>query len=218
MQMEAGELLGIMGPNGAGKTTLLKLVWGFLRPDKGSISVFRQQPHLNQVSVRLRAGYLPESPSFYGWMTARRHLDFVSEFYDGWDRTKANALLDRFEIDPNLCIRLMPRSARTKLALIAAVSHNPLLLVLDEPTAGLDLVTRHDVLEFLNELAKNHGVGIVVSSHIADDLDTLADSVLMLNAGHVLEYAPTQSLTHHYGRDRMEEIFREAIHRMDVHP
>jgi len=112
----------------------------------------------------------------------------------------------------------MPRDARTKLALIAAVSHNPFLLVLDEPTAGLDTAARRDVFEFLNDLAKNHGVGILLSSHIADDLDTFADSVLMLNAGRVVEYAPTQSLVRHYGRERMEEIFREAIHRMDVHP
>src|SRR6476646_6118100 len=90
LRVAAGEVLGIMGPNGAGKTTLLRLMWGFLRPDQGSLSVFHLQPHLNQVSVRQRAGYLAESPQFYGWMTARMHLDFISEFYEGSDRARAH--------------------------------------------------------------------------------------------------------------------------------
>src|SRR5262245_13850197 len=112
LRMTAGEVLGIMGPNGAGKTTLLKLMWGFLRPDKGTISVFHLQPHLNQVAVRLRSGYLCESPYFYDWMTAVEHLEFVAAFYEGWDEKRAASLLDRFGIDRNLKIRQLSKGAR----------------------------------------------------------------------------------------------------------
>jgi ABC-2 type transport system ATP-binding protein len=211
IQLEPGEVLGVMGPNGAGKTTLLKLIWGFLRPDSGAISVLRLQPHLDQVSVRLHAGYLAETPSFYGWMTTRQHLDFVSGFYDGWDIDRANTLLERFGIDPSVPIRQLSRGNRTKVALVAASGHNPFLLLLDEPTAGLDPIVRIDVLGFLRDLAKNHGVGIVLSSHISDDLDKLADSILMLHDGRAIEYAPAPALVHQYGLGRMEDIFLEAI-------
>ena len=190
VQVAAGEVLGIMGPTGAGKTTLLKLMWGFLRPDKGSISVFHQQPHLNQVSVRLRAGYLAEAPSFYAGITARRRLDFVSTFYEGWDAARAGELLDRFGIDPDLPVDQMSRGVQMKLALVAAVGHNPFLLLLDEPIAGLDPPARRDVLGFLRDLATKHGVGIVLTSQVSDDLDNLAGSVLLLESGRVVEYAP----------------------------
>ncbi len=215
LRVDAGDVLGIMGPNGAGKTTLLKLVWGFLRPDQGSISLFHLQPHLNQVSVRQRAGYLSESPHFYSWMTARMHLDFISQFYEGWDRAHAQALLARFGIDPKVQIRQLSRGNRTKLALVAAAAHHPVLLLLDEPTAGLDPLVRRDILTFLKDLSKNHGVGIVLSSHISDDLDKLADWVLMLNGGRVVEYAHAPALVQDYGRERMEDIFLEAMAKTD---
>jgi len=211
LTLQPGEVLGVMGPNGAGKTTLLRLIWGFLRPDQGSVSVFGVQPHLNQASVRLRAGYLAESPHFYGWMTARRHLKFVSEFYEGWNAAAADGLMERFGIDPDKRIQQLSRGNRIKLGLVAATGHNPRLLLLDEPTAGLDPLVRRDILGFLRSLSKDCGAGIVLSSHISDDLDRIADAVLMLNQGRVLEYAPAAALIKSYGRPRLEDIFIEAL-------
>src|SRR5947207_6795900 len=88
LRVEPGEVLGIMGPNGAGKTTLLRLLWGFMRPDSGRISVFGLQPHLEQVKVRLRAGYLSEHPAFYPTFTAQEFLRFIGNFYDQWDEPR----------------------------------------------------------------------------------------------------------------------------------
>jgi ABC-2 type transport system ATP-binding protein len=223
LQVRAGEVLGVMGPNGAGKTTLLKLMWGFLRPDQGSVLVFQQQTHLHHVSVRLRAGYLSESPSFYGWMTARMHLEFVSQFYEGWDQTRTLQLMERFNIDPSLRLRQMSRGSRLKVALIAAVSHRPGALLLDEPTAGLDPIVRRDVLQFFRDLSRNEGVSLILSSHISHDLDTLSDSVLMLDDGHVLQYSTTDALIRsNHGRG-LEDIFLEVAaknhsHRPGIHP
>src|SRR5437867_9458599 len=210
LSLRAGEVLGVMGPSGAGKTTLLRLIWGFLRPDRGTVSVLGLQPHLNQVSVRLRAGYLSESPYFYGWMTARQHLQFVSKFYQGWNGG-VDALLNRFDIDPDKQVQQLSRGARAKLALIASSGHNPLLLLLDEPTAGLDPLVRRDILAFLKVLAKEKGVGIVLSSHISDDLGRLADSVLMLHKGRVVEYATAAALARNHELSRLEDIFIEAV-------
>jgi ABC-2 type transport system ATP-binding protein len=174
LRIAAGEILGIVGPNGAGKTTLLKLIWGFLRPDRGSISVFRQQPHLNQLSVRLRAGYLSETPTFYDWMTARRHLTFVSEFYECWDAAYADTLLDRFGIHPDSVVGALSPNSRIKLALIAAVGHHPSLLLLDHPIAECG-----DVLD--------HNVAVVWTS-CKEVTPTPAHAMLMLDGGRVTEY------------------------------
>ncbi len=214
LRLGAGEILGIMGPNGAGKTTLLKLLWGFLRPDGGEIKVFGYVPHLEQVAVRIRAGYLAESPHFYEWMTAERFLLFIAGFYPSWDWSRAYELLEEFGLEASKQIDRLSKGNRIKLALIAAVSHRPQLLILDEPTSGLDPVVRVDILETLRRMAREANVGIVLSSHVSDDLDRIADTILMLDAGSVLEYAPTTALLERYGRHQLEEVFLNAIGRI----
>jgi len=200
-----------MGPNGAGKTTLLRLLWGFIRPDQGHISVFGMQPHLEQVKVRLRAGYLSESPPFYSTFTAKQFLRFVGHFYEGYDAPWADWLLNEFGVQADVKIERLSKGNRIKLGLISAVAHRPSLLILDEPTSGLDPLIRREILRFLKNLAGQDGVSIVLSSHISDDLDQIADSVLMLNHGHVVEYAQASVLLHKYGEPRLEAIFVSAI-------
>ena len=189
LRVAPGEILGIMGPNGAGKTTLLRLLWGFMRPDEGTISVFGMQPHLEQVKVRLRAGYLSNSPHFYSSFTARQFLRFVGQFYQGWEESRTDRLLENFEIDADLKLVNLSHGDRMKVALISAMGHRPSLLILDEPTSTIDAPVRADILHLLKMLARRENTSILLSSHISDDLDHVADSVLMLNHGHVVEYA-----------------------------
>ena len=186
LSLDAGRVLGVIGEPGAGKSTLLQLIWGFLRPDQGTVSVFRLQPHLNQLFVRRRAGYLPESRHFDDGMTAGRHMHFVSQFYEGWEETTADPLLERFGIDPGTCVRQLSEDGKTKLALISAVGHSPLLLLLDDPMVGLDAARREEISTFLKFLARERGIGIVVSSRSTGDLENLADSVLFLRNGRIV--------------------------------
>ncbi len=211
LHVSPGEILGVMGPNGAGKTTLLRLLWGFLRPDAGAISVFGMRPHLEQVKVRLRAGYLAENPQFYYALTATQFLRFIGNFYDRWDEVRAGRLLDQFGVHPDLKIEQLSKGARVKLGLISAVVHRPELLILDEPTSGLDPLVRLDILRFLKRLAAEENVSVLLASHISDDLDQIADSVLMLNKGSVIEYARASFLLDKYGQPRLEGIFVTAI-------
>jgi ABC-2 type transport system ATP-binding protein len=211
LRVAPGEILGIMGPNGAGKTTLLRLLWGFIRPDSGSIFIFGMQPHLEQVKIRLRAGYLSENPQFYSALTGRQFLQFVANFYEGWDSRRTDHLLEKFGVQSDLKIEKLSKGNRIKLGLISAVGHRPALLILDEPTSGLDPLVRLDILGFLRSLAREENVSILLSSHISDDLDQIADSVLMLNQGRVVEYARASFLLDKYGRMRLETIFVEAI-------
>jgi ABC-2 type transport system ATP-binding protein len=211
LNLQEGEILGVMGPNGAGKTTLLKLLWGFLQPDAGVISVLGMTPHLQQTQLRRRAGFVSEAPQFYGWMTSRKFLAFVSEFYETWQWGRADDLLEIFGIDPTKKVEQLSKGTRAKLALIAAVSHYPSILILDELTSGLDPVVRRDILTFLRLLARQENVAIVLSSHVSDDLDQIADTALMLQGGRVLEYDKTAALTQRYGVLKLETIFLNAI-------
>jgi ABC-2 type transport system ATP-binding protein len=183
LSLVSGEILGIVGNRGSGKTTLLRLLWGFLRPDHGLISVLRLQPHLHQLSIRRHTGYLPESPYFDDGTTARHHLQFMSHFYDGWNQTTADRLLERFAIHPEICVHDLSDSARFKLSLISASAHNPFLLLLDNPMTRLDAQSRTEISEFLRELASERGIGVVVSAECLRDLGKLTDSTLTLRGG-----------------------------------
>ena len=216
LHLSPGEILGIMGPNGAGKTTLLRLLWGFLRPDAGRVSVFGRTPHLEQVWIRLRAGYLPESLQFYDWMTVDRFLSFMAGFYPSWDWGHAFELLEQFGITAARTIGTLSKGNRIKLGLLAAVAHRPKLLILDEPTSGLDPLIRIDILHFLRCSAEENQTGIVLSSHVSDDLDRIADSVLMLNEGAVLEYAPAKVLLERYNETQLEAVFLNAVGRIST--
>jgi ABC-2 type transport system ATP-binding protein len=189
LRVAPGEILGIVGPVGAGKTTLLRLLWGFVRPDSGRISILGMQPHLNQMRVRRQVGYVTQNPSFHSECTAKQFLQFVGHFYDGWEETYASRLLSRLDIDPQEKIHKLPIGDRIKVGIVAAASHQPALLLLDEPKSDVDLLARLDILHFLRRLAREERVSILVSFRMPDDLDYIADSVLMLKDGRAIEYA-----------------------------
>ena len=178
------------------------------------MSVFGRSPHLEQVWIRLRAGYMSESPHFYGWMTARRFLAFIAGVYPSWDWGQANRLLEEFGLTGDRKVEELSKGNRIKLDLVAAVAHRPQLLMLDELTAGLDPLVRVDILGFLENLVRHEGAGIVMSSHVSDDLDRIADSVLMLHEGTVKEYAPAKVLLEKYNHSQLEAVFLDAIGRV----
>ena len=213
LTLSPGEILGIMGPNGAGKTSLLRLLWGFLRPDQGSIAVLGLTPHLDQIQMRRQAGFVGDATRFYEWMSANEFLAFVSGFYPTFDDQQAQQLLDRLDLEGTTRIERLSRGGRVKLALISALAHHPELVILDEPTSGLDPLVRADVLAILQDMAA-HGVGVVLSSHLSSDLDRVADSVLMLDHGRSIEYGPANALRNKYSHGQLEEVFLNAIERV----
>jgi len=194
IRVRPGEILGVIGPNWAGKTTLLKLLWGFMRPDLGRILVFGLQPHVNQMRVRRRAGYVSQIAQTDSPLTAKQYLRFVSVFYNGWNEERAGRLLEQIGLNPDVKLEQLSPGGRMKLSIVSAVAHEPQLLLLDEPTSGLDSLTRFEILRFLSRLAREQQVSVVLSSNISEDLDHITDSVLMLRNGRVVEYAQTTVL------------------------
>lgn len=186
LQLAPGEILGVLGPGGAGKTTLLRLLWGFLRPDAGSITVLGLTPHLAQVRIRRRTGFLGDPARFPQWMRTGEFLAFTAGFYPTYDPDHASALLSRMQLDRDRRIRQLDGEERVRLSLVAALSHYPELVLLDEPVGGLSADARSGILDFLKETSEQ-GVGIVVSSRAPEGLDPIADRVLVLDQGQMVQ-------------------------------
>jgi ABC-2 type transport system ATP-binding protein len=176
----AGEVLGVVGPTNAGKTTLLKLLWGFIQPSQGHVAILGMQPHLNQLRLRRFAGYLSQNPQYYSDYTAKTFLCFAAHFYEGWEETRACALLDQFDIDPDAKLHMLSKGDCRKLGIVAACAHRPSVLLLDEPVSGIDHGSRLETLNFLKRLACEKRVAIVISSRTLRDIDGIADSLLTL--------------------------------------
>ncbi|HET9130964.1 MAG TPA: ABC transporter ATP-binding protein, partial [Terriglobia bacterium] len=183
LELRSGEVLGIIGEPGAGKTTLLKLIWGFLRPDQGSISVFHLKPHLNQLSVRQRTGYLSESPGFDRCRTARQYVRFAAPFYEGWNEATVQTLLERFRIDPEICVQDLSDVEKVKLALISTIGHDPFLLLLDDPMARLNAHGQVEISEFLKTLSSERDLAVLMSAQHSSSLLPWTDSILRLIDG-----------------------------------
>ena len=137
--------------------------------------------------MRLRAGFVCDYPDLYPALKAVQFLQFIGSFYDEWQKKRTYDLLDEFRVRPDSPIGSMSKSDRIKLLIISAIGHRPSLLILDEPTTDIDLRARLELLHFLRKLAREENTSIVVSSRIGDDLDQVAESILTLKKGRVIE-------------------------------
>ena len=189
LRLAPGEILGVAGPGGAGKTTLLRLLWGFLRPDAGHVSVFGRTPHLEQVWVRTRAGYSGAPADLHGWMTGTGYLEFTAGFYPSWDWERARQLSRAFGLRLDRKVGALSRHDRAKLSLVAALTHRPLLLLLDEPVSGMARSARSEMLGLVRRIATEHQTCVVLSSRAPEHLAPIADGLLTLHRGRVIAHA-----------------------------
>ena len=143
----AGQVHGLVGSNGAGKTTLLKHLLGLLRAASGSVRVFGLDPVRDPVGVLSRVGYLSEERDLPEWMSIEELMRYTQAYHPTWDAAYARELLDTFALDPAKKIKELSKGMRAQAGLIAAVAHRPELLILDEPSSGLDAVVRRDILD-----------------------------------------------------------------------
>lgn len=184
LEAREGEVIGILGRNGSGKTTLFKILLDLVAADSGAVSAIGISP---DGSGRLRGliGYVPEKPSFHGFMTVADALAFRAGFFPGWDKAKAAELCKRLELDTSARAGSLSKGNTAKLAWICAAAHNPRLLLLDEPTSGLDYLVRDHILNgLISELAEG-GRTIVISNHRMGEMGGLLDRVCVLKDGRI---------------------------------
>jgi ABC-2 type transport system ATP-binding protein len=185
LSLPQGYILGLIGPNGAGKTTTIKILLNIVKRESGKVRIAGLDPKKNAKQLKNKVGYLGEEQFFYGNKTVAWTGKFVSEFYDNWDTNAFQHLLTDFQISRTKKTRELSKGMKVRFSLALALSHNPELLILDEPTAGLDPVIRREVLELLRKKSKTEGKSVIISSHITDDIMRTADLVAFLVQGKI---------------------------------
>ena len=200
LRIERGSVFGLVGENGAGKTTLIKHILGLLKATQGSVRVFQRSPVLDPVGVLGRIGYLSEDRDLPDWMTVAQLMRYNQAFYRGWDESFADQLRDQFELDPQQRIKRLSRGQRARAGLLIALAHRPDLLILDEPSSGLDPVVRNDILSAIIRAVAEEGRTVLFSSHLLDEVERVADWVAVLHQGHVALNAPLHEILNSHRR------------------
>lgn len=193
LEVRAGEIYGFLGINGAGKTTTIRMLMGIIAAEAGMITLLGETTRRTNVRLKRHIGYVSQDQNFYPWMTCERLGNFVGSFYPTWDRAEFFRLLEIFEIPRGRKVSQLSGGMKAKLALALAITPKPQLLILDEPTAGLDPVARRDFLDIIVSQARTFQRTTFFSSHLIDEVERCADRIGIIHAGKMrFEGALTQ--------------------------
>lgn len=198
--LEPGTVLGYIGPNGSGKSTTMHCLVGLLKADAGEMQVFGRPNDPNRPEWKLDIGYVGDVHVFYENWSGERNLKFLRQFYPNWSDRLVADLAKRFEISLDKKAKSLSTGNRVKLSLIAALAHQPKLLLLDEPTAGLDPVVRTEVLDVLFSVLEDGERAIFYSTHILTDISRLADELAFIHEGLVVRRSAKEDLTDRWRR------------------
>lgn len=183
LKVPEGSITGILGPNGAGKTTTLHILTGILRRDLGKVSVFGYDPEKDPVATKSRTGFVMENPCGEPRFTIRQQLDFHKAFRPSWDNNFEKELLNLFRLREDKPNYSLSRGEQAKLALICALAFRPDLLILDDPTSGLDPLARREFIDGILRVLSDEGCTVLFSTHQVDDIERVADRIIMVDEG-----------------------------------
>jgi ABC-2 type transport system ATP-binding protein len=192
--LEPGSVMAYIGPNGSGKTTSLYLLSGHQQAKSGTIEIFGQQNSLDKIDWKYKIGFVSDEPSFFSNWDAVKNLKFISGFYPKWSNKRTDELINRLSMPTNKKVKDLSKGNLTKLSIIAALSHNPQLLILDEPTDGLDPVIRTEFFDLLYEYMEDEENSIIYSTHALNEINRLSDKLAFLNNGQIKMISDTESL------------------------
>jgi ABC-2 type transport system ATP-binding protein len=181
-----GSTFGLLGPNGAGKSTTIKMLMGMLSITAGEVRVLDLDVSRSATSVKQFVGYVPETHHVYRWMRVGEVIGFCRALFTAWNDQTCREMLERFGLDPRKKVKHLSKGMLVKLSLLLAVSHDPELLILDEPVAGLDPLAREEFLDGVLRTICQRGQTVLISSHTLDDVRRLADTVGILYEGRLL--------------------------------
>jgi ABC-2 type transport system ATP-binding protein len=190
LSLPRGAVYGLVGANGAGKTTLIKHILGLLRAQSGSVRVFGLDPVADPVGVLSRLGYLSEEHDLPVWMRVDELIRYSRAFYPPWDDAYAEELRRTFALDPAARIKSLSRGQKARAGLLVALAYRPELLVLDEPSSGLDPIVRRDILGAILRTIAHEGRTVLFSSHLLEEVEQVADHVTMISRGTIALSAP----------------------------
>jgi ABC-2 type transport system ATP-binding protein len=214
LAIRPGEVFGYLGPNGAGKTTTIRTLMGFLHPSRGHVEVLGLDPGADSVAIHRRVGYLPGEFALYDKMTGRDLLVYFANLRGGVEWKHVTTLAERLDLDLSRPIRTLSKGNKQKVGLVQALMHRPELLILDEPTNGLDPLVQQTFNELVLE-AKAEGHTVFLSSHVLTEVEHVADSVGIIRDGqlavvedvHALKAKALRRLELHFARSVPTEAF-----------
>jgi ABC-2 type transport system ATP-binding protein len=189
LTIEPGMVVGLLGKNGAGKSSLMRIALGLQQADAGEARCFNELSSALSIKSKAQLGYVPQQPFGYDGFKVKDALALHSSFYDQWDSELEQLWLSRFELDINHYVDKLSIGQRQSLALIMAMAYRPQLLILDEPVASLDPLTRREFMGDLFDLALESNSGILFSSHITTDLERVASHIALLKDGELVLFA-----------------------------
>ena len=194
LQVPKGSVFAFLGRNGAGKTTTIRMLLNLLDRTSGEASVLGLDPARSDIEIKRRVGYVAEGQRMYDWMTVSQIAWFCAGFYPTWDNAYATELIKQLELSPNEKLKNLSRGTQAKVALMLAMAYRPELLILDEPTAGLDVVVRRDFLEGVIDLIQQEGRTVFFSSHLVHEVERVADWVGIIDNGKLIVCKPLEEL------------------------
>ena len=210
--VEPGQVLGFLGPNGAGKSTTMKMITGFLPPSSGSVTVCGHNVESQPVKAKTRIGYLPEGAPCYGEMTPAQFLSFIADVrgLQGDDKkTRLDTVIQQLHLEKVLhqTIETLSKGFKRRVGLAQAIIHDPDVLIMDEPTDGLDPNQKHEVRTLINNMAKDKI--IVISTHILEEVEAVCNRAIIIANGRIVADDTPQTLQARASSNRLEDFFRE---------
>lgn len=197
--LEKGFIMGLIGPNGAGKSTIIKLIMNLIKRDEGEIKVFGLDNLKDEQKIKESIGFVYDENYFYEDLTIDQMKGIIAPFYHQWDNNTFNKYLKQFDLPLKRKIKDLSKGMKMKFSLLIALSHNPELIIMDEPTSGIDPIFRNELLEILQDVMQDENKGILFSTHITTDLDRIADHITFINQGTLIFSDSKEVLMEHYG-------------------
>lgn len=206
LEVRPGCVTGLVGQNGAGKSTTFKAILGLIAPDSGSIRIMGQNVRKFSAADKQKLGVALSNSGFSGYLTVRDIPPILGSLYKDFDKAFFAEQIKKFGLPDNKKIREFSTGMKAKLKVLTAISHKAKLLILDEPTAGLDVVARDELLEMLREfMEQDEEHGILISSHISGDLESLCDDIYMIHEGKIILHEDTDTLLDEYALLKADE-------------
>ncbi len=194
LEVPKGSIFGFLGRNGTGKTTTIKTLLGLQKPSAGRCIIGGLDSFTDTLEVRRRIGFMAEDQQMYGWMSISRIIKWVAGFYKNWDYKFADELADILGLPKNIKVKELSKGQNSSLALLLALGHRPNIVILDDPTLGLDPIARKDFLRHVIDLLQSNGVTVFFSSHLLYEIEPVADHIAILDNGVIIKASGTEQL------------------------
>lgn len=196
--LKPGFVMGFIGPNGAGKSTTIKLIMNLVKKDSGTINIFGKDNIDNEKEIKSKIGFVYDENYYYEDLTIKDMKNILSPFYKNWDNKIFDKYIKEFKLPFNKKIKDLSKGMKMKFSLAIALSHKAELIIMDEPTAGLDPVFRSELLDILYGIIQDENVSIFFSTHITNDLEKIADYITFINNGEIIFSQPKDKVLEDY--------------------